>query len=120
MGAKSGNPQWRNFPDLSTPVDAEALENIEDALDDLENGKADLVDGKVPLHQLPPMSTGGGGGPSTWGQIDGNLADQTDLAGALAGKVSGNAGAVRIERYATFAALPNPGVANVIYFVDSV
>ena len=34
MGAKSGNPEWKDFPDLSTPVDAAALENIEEAIDE--------------------------------------------------------------------------------------
>ena len=33
MGTKSGNPQWKDYPDTSTPVTAQALNNIEDALD---------------------------------------------------------------------------------------
>lgn len=33
MGTKSGNPEWKDYPDTSTPVTAQALNNIEDALD---------------------------------------------------------------------------------------
>ena len=33
MGQVTGNPEWKDYPDESTPVTAQALNNIEDALD---------------------------------------------------------------------------------------
>ena len=33
MGQVTGNPAWKDYPDESTPVTAQALNNIEDALD---------------------------------------------------------------------------------------
>ena len=38
MGIKSGNPEWKDYPDESTPVTAQALNNIEDALDAITAG----------------------------------------------------------------------------------
>ena len=36
MGQVTGNPKWKDYPDESTPVTAQALNNIEDALDGID------------------------------------------------------------------------------------
>lgn len=33
MGARTGNPAWKDHPDLSTPITAAALNAVESALD---------------------------------------------------------------------------------------
>ena len=38
MGQATGNPEWKDYPDESTPVTAQALNNIEDALDGIGGG----------------------------------------------------------------------------------
>lgn len=48
MGIKTGNPTWVDRPDTSTPITAQALNNIEDALDSIGGGG-----GGAPLSQPP-------------------------------------------------------------------
>ena len=43
MGQATGNPEWKDYPDESTPVTAQALNNIEDALDGIGGGGATPV-----------------------------------------------------------------------------
>ena len=61
MGIKSGNPEWKDYPDESTPVTAQALNNIEDALDAGGGGGATPLQGG-PVSQsllIQPMPLNG-------------------------------------------------------------
>lgn len=57
MGQVTGNPEWKDYPDESTPVTAQALNNIEDALDGIGGGGATPSLGSFPAVFIPSGGT---------------------------------------------------------------
>lgn len=57
MGQATGNPEWKDYPDESTPVTAQALNNIEDALDGIGGGGGGVVFPSYEAVFIPALSS---------------------------------------------------------------
>ena len=102
MGIRTGNV-WASYPDADSYLTEEKIENIETAIDNsatkaqgikADTALQDVVAGtNVSIDRTDPArpvisAEGGASTAAVWGGITGNMADQTDLFGALAGKTS--------------------------------
>lgn len=76
MGIRTGNPTWVDRPDTSTPITAQALNNIENALDSIGGGG-----GTTGLLQMVRGAEYGPGGGYGWALRMYNLPDGIETTG---------------------------------------